>query len=102
MLSRNWIFWVASFLLILILYDVVTWILIATKAGSHETSVIEYLQRFPDFLQNPRVITFLELIVLGCSIFLFYKSSKLNYKVCSKIGFFIASILFGWLTFSLM
>lgn len=63
----------------------------------------EYLQKFPEIIQNGQVITSLNILLLAAALFLFHRAkTEQRLKVFALTFFYISIVLISWNLFSLM
>ena len=94
---------VAVVLLAIVITDITHWFRITAQYDTFEKMVPAYLSAFPSWLQNARIITVIEIFLLGISGFIFVQAIKSNYlKIISIVFAALASLLIYWQTFSLM
>lgn len=94
---------VAVVLLAIVITDITHWFRITAQYDTFEEMVPAYLSAYPAWLQNARIITAIEIFLLGSSLFIFIQAMKANYlKIISIVFAALASLLICWQTFSLM
>ena len=94
---------VAVVLLAIVIADIIHWFHITAQYDTFEQMVPAYLSVFPAWLQNARIITAMEIFLLGISGFIFVQAIKVNYlKVISIVFAGLTALLIFWQTFSLM
>ena len=82
--------------------DTIWWLQGWSSSRSFEENKALYLARFPDFLQNAKLITLINIILLGISLFAFFKTQNANYlRTISFILLTISGLLFLLYVFSL-
>lgn len=94
---------IAVLLFTIVLADIVHWFRITAQYETFDEMVPAYLSTFPSWLQNTRIITAIEIFLLGVSQFIFIQAIKLNYlKAISIVFAALTALLIIWQTFSLM
>ncbi|RDI08496.1 hypothetical protein DEU42_11027 [Flavobacterium sp. AG291] len=94
---------VAVALLAVVIANLIHWFRITAQYDTFEEMVPAYLSVFPSWLQNARIITMIDIFLLGISGFIFAQAIKVNYlKVLSIIFAGLTSLLILWQVFSLM
>ena len=98
-------FFFAGVVLTAVVYaDIYEWIIISVnKSRSFEEVKQMYLRRFPMSFRNPRVLTFIEVILLSIAVFFFFITRHDTYfKVVSRILLGLDILIIAWLLFTLM
>ena len=95
-------FFIGSLFLLVVMIDTIWWFQGWSSNRSFEENRALYLARFPEFLQDAILITLINIILLGISIFAFLKTQQANYlRTISVILLTIAGLLFLLNVFSL-
>ena len=84
--------------------DMALWIVTATgNDDSFEQTLANYLSYFPEWLQNPQLLTLINIALLALAGGLFFKSMKNpKLKIAGTTFLIISGVLAMWNVFSLM
>jgi len=101
---RYFIFLAGVVLTAVVYADIYAWIIIsADKSRSFEEVKQIYLSRFPMSFRNPRLLTFIEALLLSIAAFLFFSTRHDKYlKLVSRILLGLDILITAWLLFTLM
>lgn len=89
-------------LFVLVVLDMYWWIKVSINKPFLQAKR-EYLQIFPEFLQNGKTITLLNIIFLAVASVLFHKNrNNKKIKLHASILFWVSIVLISWNLFSLM
>ncbi len=87
----------------IVVLNIYLWIDISNHSNSFQQAKYEWLEKFPNVLQNARLITILNILFLSIAAFLFYKTQNVpKLKLVSLFFFAISVLLIAWQVFSLM
>jgi hypothetical protein len=93
-------------LLALVVFDIAVWIAVADDSRPFQENVAEYLSFHPSWLQSPRLITSVELVMLVVAGVCFSISGRKPmpqwWKNASKALLIMCALLAFWLLFTLM
>ncbi|MES2004427.1 MAG: hypothetical protein V4450_07890 [Bacteroidota bacterium] len=102
MKSAHYFFIAALLLLLLASVDIVWWFWIWSDTRSYEENQQQWISLFPQFLQNGKRITAINILCIGASIVGFWKARQLHkLRIISIVLLVIASVLFLWQVFTL-
>ena len=88
---------------LLVLFNVYWWIKCAVTFDDFETTLIQYLSVFPEFMGDGRIIASFRLLLIGFNIsILIYFIIKNYYLVISVVLLSVNALVFLWTLFSLM
>jgi hypothetical protein len=105
MKSKEFLYFLSAIILLTIVSaDIYWWISIASDNSKTFKEVQSmYHQKFPEFLRNGKLITFINIILLAAATFLFIKTSSVFQLKKVSLGFMIISSLLAiWQIFTLM
>ena len=101
---KKYKFSVAALIVLFFVYDTYRWIRLATS-NNFENSKFQYLEFYPRFVDNARVLTGIQIVLLAIASFLlskFLNNKNTNFKIVSIIFFTLGVIMLLWRIFSLM
>lgn len=97
------IFFIGVVMLTAVLADRVWWFLICSQYTTFEQSKTAYLNSFPNYLQDPYLLTVIDILLSALAAFLFSHCRKTKYRErTSRILMILSLILSFWSIFSLM
>lgn len=96
-------FIIGLLLLILVLSDIAWWIINYSDARSFEANRDLYLSRFPEFLQNARLVTGIEIGLLVLSFISLRRLREApSLRNIARVLSIISVVTIFWLVFTLM
>ena len=105
MQKYKYFIFLAGLVLTAVVYaDIYEWIIIsADKSRSFEEVKQIYLSRFPMSFRNPRLLTFIEVLLLSIAVFFFFITRHDTYlKLVSRILSGLDILIIAWLLFTLL
>ena len=102
--KNNTLFYIAFIPFFVAVADMALWIVTATgNDDSFEQTLANYLSYFPEWLQNPQLLTLINIVLLALAGGLFFKSMKNpKLKIAGTTFLIISGVLAMWNMFSLM
>lgn len=97
------IFFLGVVILTAVLADRAWWFLICSQYTTFKQSKSAYLTSFPNYLQDPYLLTVISIFLSAVTAFLFSQCRKAKYRErTSKILMILSLVLCFWSIFSLM
>jgi hypothetical protein len=94
---------IAAALLTAVMANIGWWFYVTTQHETFYEMLTAYLDVFPDWLQNARIITVIDIFFLGVSGFIFMEAAKANYlKILSIVLVGLSALLLLWQVWTLM
>ena len=102
--KNNTLFYIGLLPFIIAVANMTLWIVTATQEhATFEETVNAYLSHFPEWLQNPQLLTLINIVLLALAGSLFFKSMKKpKLKIAGTTFLVFSGVLAMWNVFSLM
>lgn len=103
MKRNSGLFFLAVVFVFIVVADLIHWFMVTADIANFEQAKQEYLEHYPSYIQNARLLTVISILMLTFSGFIFLNAVKTrSFKIASSLLGMLCALLLMWKIFSLM